>query len=100
MMAEESDRYATYARAMEKVFTDPEVLTALDSDPEGTLERLGFDLTPEARAQLAQGPEAQAAGMAAIVLPAVRVATSPVVRVVVSSSTFAVTTDKGRPGSR
>ena len=99
-MAEESDRYATYARAMEKVFTDPEVLTALDSDPEGTLERLGFDLTPEARAQLAQGPEAQAAGMAAIVLPAVRGAPSPVVRVGVSSSTFSVTTDKGRPGSR
>jgi hypothetical protein len=91
-MPDTTEKHAKYARAMEQVFSDPDILVGLDEDPEGTLDKLGFDLSPEVRKQLAareRMPVTSEAGVAAFVLPVVRVATSPAVRVVVSSTTFA-----------
>ncbi|MDP8993801.1 MAG: hypothetical protein M3N07_02280 [Pseudomonadota bacterium] len=82
-----------YAQAMQRVLTDQDVQRELERDPVATLERLGFDLSPEARAQVeAQGAATAEIGVAAIPAVLVRVATGatrPVVSVVVQSATVA-----------
>lgn len=89
-----------YAKAMQKVLTDPAVQKKLEKDPIKTLEGLGFQLTDEARRELRAGGTIQAQlGVAAVPAVLVRVATNgtrPAVSVVVRSSTFAVTRGEAR----
>ena len=83
----------TYVKALQQIFTDPEVRKALEAEPEATMERLGFDLDDEARATLRANDQPELA-VAAVPAVLVRVATNgtrPAVRVAVSSSTFATT---------
>ena len=47
----------TYVKALQQIFTDPEVRKALEAEPEATMERLGLDLDDEARATLRSSAE-------------------------------------------
>ena len=83
-----------YADAINKIFSDPEVQKGLETDPEATMERLGFQLDDRAREVLNAGDEHPELAVAAVPAVLVRVATNgtrPAVRVAVSSSTFADT---------
>lgn len=92
-MAEIQQGEEVYADALNKIFNDPETQRALEEDPEGTMERLGFQLDEEARTALRADDQPELA-VAAVPAVLVRVATNgtrPAVRVAVSSSTFAAT---------
>jgi hypothetical protein len=83
-----------YADAINRILTDPGVRKDLESDPERTMERLGFDLDDNAREVLKARDDHPELGVAAVPAVLVRVATNgtrPAVRVAVSSSTFAAT---------
>ncbi|MEO1044261.1 MAG: hypothetical protein AAFX04_02340 [Pseudomonadota bacterium] len=83
-----------YVEGMQKIFSDPETRKALEEDPEGTLERLGFDLDDRARKELRKGPVDAELSVAAVPAVLVRVATNgtrPAVSVVVRSSTVSAT---------
>lgn len=87
-----------YAAAMQRVFTDEKVKKDLERDPAGTLEKLGFTLSPAARAEIAAagagGAKAEELAFGAFPAVLVRVVTSgtqPAVRVVTASSTIAAT---------
>lgn len=82
-----------YAAALNKLFTDPEVQKSLETDPEGTMERLGFHLDDHAREVLRADdqPELAVAALPAVLVRVATNGTRPAVRVAVSSSTFAAT---------
>jgi len=83
-----------YADAMQRVFSDPDIRRRLETDPIGTLEGLGFDLSDEAKAEIQAGPTTPELGVAAVPAVLVRVATNgtrPAVSVVVRTSTVSDT---------
>lgn len=84
-----------YAAAMQKVFTDEKVKKDLERDPAGTLEKLGFTLSPAARAEIAGAGGAKAelafGAFPAVLVRVVTSGTQPAVRVITASSTIAAT---------
>jgi hypothetical protein len=85
-----------YASALKKLFTDPATIKSLEADPEGTMEKLGFDLDDKARSIIRASDQPEL-GVAAVPAVLVRVATNgtrPAVSVAVSTSTFAATRGK------
>lgn len=93
-MANQNEDEEVYVKGLQKIFSDPDTLAALEKDPEGTLKELGFHLDDRALAELAKGTAQPELGVAAVPAVLVRVATKgtrPAVSVVVRSSTFAAT---------
>jgi transposase len=82
-----------YGRAVRTLLHDESMRRELESDPEGTLRRLGLEITPEAarliREAQSQPIPAEKLG-SAFVSSVATPATSPAVSVVVSVATSAV----------
>ena len=100
-MGELSKEEEVYAAGLAKILTDSGTRAALEKDPAGTLEGLGFKLDDKARAHIAGPGDHPELGEMAFTSPLVRVVTGgtrPAVSVVVQSSTVGTTGGKGKKG--
>ena len=87
-----------FANLVGRIFTDPQFADALERNPEQALQQAGITLSAEQRSAIArqQGSHADAAAARAIVMPAVRVLTRPVVQVAVNAVTGAMSREEER----